>query len=78
MVSPELLDRYKRNDWNIKVSDLICTGFWDGAFLYQNPDTEQRQRVSETMALLKIEDFTDTCSLICSLDRPRRSSSPGR
>ena len=72
VVSPELLDRYKRNNWNIKVSDLICTGFWDGAFLYQNPDTEQRQRVSETMALLKIEDFTDTMFFNLSLGQAKK------
>ena len=72
VVSPELLDRYKRNNWNIKVSDIICTGFWDGAFLYQNPDKEQLQRASETIALLRIEDLADTMFFNLSLGQAKK------
>jgi molybdate transport system ATP-binding protein len=72
IVSPELLDRYKKNNWNLKVSDVICTGFWDTAFLYQIPDEDQSQRALETMIFLKIEDLADTRFLDLSLGQAKK------
>jgi molybdate transport system ATP-binding protein len=72
VVSPELLDQYKKYNWNIKVSDVICTGFRDTAFLYQNPDGDHRQKALETMILLKIEDLADTRFLNLSLGQAKK------
>jgi molybdate transport system ATP-binding protein len=72
VVSPELLDRYKKNNWNIKVSDVIRTGFWDTALLFQRPDKEQDQKTAEIMALLKIEDLAHTMYLNLSLGQAKK------
>lgn len=72
LVSPELLDRYRRNNWNVRVSDVIRTGFWDTAFLFQEPDIEQEQRVAEILAVLRIEDLARSMFLDLSLGQAKK------
>lgn len=72
LVSPELLDRYKRNNWNIKVSDVVGTGFHDTVFLCQRLDEDQRRRTAETLALMKIEDLADTRFLSLSFGQAKK------
>ena len=54
------------------MSDVIGTGFWDTAFLFQKPDREQEQRVAELMALLKIEDLARNMFLDLSLGQAKK------
>ncbi len=57
LVSPELLDSYKRNDWNIPVEDVISSGFWGTAYLHHHINYMQKSKVRETMARLRILDL---------------------
>ncbi len=72
VVSPEFLDTYKRNNWNIKGRDVVLTGFFDSVYLHQDPDAEQIARAKEVMASLGIDDLMEKDFLSLSLGQAKR------
>jgi molybdate transport system ATP-binding protein len=72
VVSPELLDTYKRNDWNIKGLDVVITGFFDSVYLHQEPDAEQIARSKEVIASLSLTDLIEKDFLSLSLGQAKR------
>lgn len=72
IVSPELLDSYKRNGWNIKGLDVVLTGFFDTAYLHQEPNDDEIARSKEVISLLGIEELTEKDFLSLSLGQAKR------
>jgi molybdate transport system ATP-binding protein len=58
LVSPEAQDRYLQLDWSLRAIDVIYTGFRGTDYLYKLPTREQRQRATDVMALLRIEQLS--------------------
>jgi len=54
LVSAEAQDAYQRRDWNVRVEDVVRTGFAGGIWLTAPITAEQEQRVDEVMELLGI------------------------
>ncbi len=73
IVSPELLDTYKRNGWNVKGLDVVLTGFFDTAYLHQAPDSGQILRAKEVVASLGIEDLAEKDFLSLSLGQAKKT-----
>lgn len=59
LVSPELLDRYRREGWNLSGLEVVCTGFQGGPFLYDKPARGQLERCHEILSLLRLEELAD-------------------
>jgi molybdate transport system ATP-binding protein len=72
IVSPELLDSYKRNGWNIKGLDVVLTGFFDTAYLHQEPSAEEIARSEEVIASLGLEELIKKDFLSLSLGQAKR------
>ncbi|AFM27965.1 ABC transporter ATP-binding protein [Desulfomonile tiedjei] len=72
IVSPELLDSYKRNRWNIKALDVVMSGFFDTAYLHQKPKVEEMARSKEVVASLGIEELIEKDFLSLSLGQAKR------
>ncbi len=72
IVSPELLDRYKRNGWDIKALDVVLSGFFDTVYLHQQPDANQIAQANEVIASLGIEDLMRKDFLSLSLGQAKR------
>ncbi len=72
IVSPELLDVYKRNRVYIKALDSVLTGFFDSVYLHQKPDAEQITRSREVVASLGIDDLMEKDFLTLSLGQAKR------
>jgi molybdate transport system ATP-binding protein len=72
MVSPELLDSYKRNGWNVKGLDVALSGFFHTVYLHQEPDANQITRTKEVIASLGMEDAMEKDFLSLSLGQAKR------
>ncbi len=72
IVSSELLDTYKRDGRHIKALDVVLTGFFDSAFLHQEPDAQQIARVKDVIASLAIDDLIEKEFLSLSLGQAKR------
>jgi molybdate transport system ATP-binding protein len=59
LVSPELLDRYRREGWNLCGLEVVCTGFQESPFLYDKPTQIQLDRCHEILSLLGMEGLAD-------------------
>ncbi len=71
-VSSELLDTYKRRQWDLSGFKAVCTGLWDTPLLYQQPVDEQLERVRDTMALLGIEGLAEQSILTMSQGQAKK------
>jgi molybdate transport system ATP-binding protein len=54
LVSPELMDVYLQRGWHLAGLEVVCTGFWDTAFLHQKPSTQQLAAAQSLMNRLGI------------------------
>ncbi len=59
LVSPELLDRYRREGWNLSGLEVVCTGFQGSPLLYDKPTRGQLGRCHEVLSSLGLEELAD-------------------
>jgi len=58
LVSPELQERYLRQDWNLNGQEMILTGFLNTDLLYQKPTSFQRERVDKIIREFGLETLS--------------------
>ncbi|MGC8660200.1 MAG: ABC transporter ATP-binding protein [Desulfomonilaceae bacterium] len=57
-VSSDLLDRYRINGWNLTGLEVVCTGFYRTAFLYDQPTDLMLKRAHGVLEMLDIEELS--------------------
>jgi molybdate transport system ATP-binding protein len=71
-VSSELLDTYKRREWNLSGFKTVCTGFWDTPLLYQQPVDWQLEQARRTLALMGVENLAEQSILTMSQGQAKK------
>ncbi|MBI5252577.1 MAG: ATP-binding cassette domain-containing protein [Desulfomonile tiedjei] len=59
IVSPELLDRYRKERWNLSGLEVVCTGFRGTPLLYEEATAIQLDQAHQTLTLLGLEELSD-------------------
>ena len=57
LVSAELQDAYHRHQWNISGRDVVYTGFFDSAWLHQEPTEKQKDSTQQLLHELKLDNL---------------------
>lgn len=60
IVSYDLLEKYKKQQWHISVKELIITGLYDSMLLYTNITNEEEQKAFVLAEELGIADIFET------------------
>ncbi len=55
LVSAELHDAYHRHKWNMSGREVVYTGFFDSAWLHQEPTEEQKTTAEKLLRKLKLD-----------------------
>jgi molybdate transport system ATP-binding protein len=66
LVSSELMDTYLRQGSNLSGLEVVCTGFWNTAFLYRKPLEHQLAAAKKLMARLGIAHLKNRSVLTMS------------
>jgi molybdate transport system ATP-binding protein len=72
LVSAESQDAYLRGEWNLRVEDVVRTGFAGSTWLDRPISEEEERRAGEAMALLGIEDLRRRSILEVSTGEARK------
>lgn len=72
LVSAELHEAYLKNRWDMTGEEVITTGFFDSAWLHQEPDEEQAAFAGELIRLLHLGPLAHKRILEMSLGEARR------
>ena len=57
LVSSELQDAYHRNQWNMSGREVVYTGFFDSAWLHQDPTEEQKTAAEQLLCKMKLDNL---------------------
>src|SRR5208283_4431247 len=57
LVSAELQDAYHRHQWNMSGLDVVYTGFFDSAWLQQEPTEKQKDSTEQLFHELKLDNL---------------------
>ncbi len=57
LVSAELHDAYHRRQWNMSVREVVYTGFFDSAWLHQEPTEEQKTSAEQLLHAMKLDNL---------------------
>ncbi len=55
LVSAELHDAYHLNQWNMSGLEVVYTGFFDSAWLHQEPTDEQKTAAEKLLCAMKLD-----------------------
>ncbi|MBF0505537.1 MAG: ATP-binding cassette domain-containing protein [Nitrospirae bacterium] len=72
IVSSELQDAYHRNKWNMTGREVIYTGFFDSAWLHQEPSGEQKTEAERMSHALKLDSLLNRKFLQMSQGEARK------
>ena len=72
LVSPELLERYQARNWNFTGWQVVCSGFAESVYLFEEPDPAQRQQALEVMETLGLAHLAGRPLMEMSLGQARR------
>ncbi|MCA1989680.1 MAG: ATP-binding cassette domain-containing protein [Desulfarculus sp.] len=73
LVSAELMETYRRRDWNLSLLDTVCAGFGDTAYLHHEISPAQRARARELIAELGLAHLVDQPLLRLSRGQMKRA-----
>ena len=57
LVSAELHDAYHRHQWKMSGREVVYTGFFDSAWLHQEPTEEQKTAVEKLLCTMKLDNL---------------------
>lgn len=57
LVSSELQDSYHRHQWNMSGREVVYTGFFDSAWLHQDPSEEQKTAAEQLLCTMKLDNL---------------------
>ncbi len=57
LVSSELHDAYHRHQWNMSGREVVYTGFFDSAWLHQEPTEEQKTAAEELLFAMGLDNL---------------------
>jgi len=57
LVSAELHDAYHRHQWNMSGREVVYTGFFDSAWLHQEPTEEQKIATEKLLCTMKLDNL---------------------
>lgn len=72
ILSAELQDAYHRNQWNMSGREVVYTGFFDSAWLHQEPTEEQKDSAEQLLHELKLDNLGSKNFLEMSLGEARK------
>ncbi len=72
LVSAELHDAYHRHQWNMSGREVVYTGFFDSAWLHQEPTEEQKSAAEKLLYAMKLENLGSKDFLEMSQGEARR------
>ncbi len=73
LVSAELMETYRRRDWNLSLLDTVCAGFGDTAYLHHEISPAQRAWARELIAELGLAHLVDQPLLRLSRGQMKRA-----
>ncbi len=73
LVSAELMENYRRRDWNLSLIDTVCAGFGDTAYLHQEISPAQRAQARELIAELGLSHLAGQPLLRLSRGQMKRA-----
>lgn len=71
-LGPDRQDRYERYEWNLPVSDVVATGFFETDIPLQQPDARQRRAVLEALRGVGLAGLATRGFLTLSYGQRRR------
>jgi molybdate transport system ATP-binding protein len=72
MVSPDLLDQYRRMGWNLTGTEVILSGFWGTAYVHRKPDFFQIRRTDSIIDALGLGGLVQRRILALSQGQAKR------
>lgn len=57
LVSAELHDAYHRHQWNMSGREVVYTGFFDSAWLHQEPTEEQKTAAEKLLCAMELDNL---------------------